>query len=90
MDLTILGNPLTLLALSPFAAGGALMLVAWATPPSQRKEVHKFLRLLTFGFSLMLFAFTTLMFLESYSGISWTAIGLNDYVYDNCQDTELL
>ena len=90
MDLTILGNPLTLLALSPFVAGGALMLVAWATPPSQRKEVQKFLRLLTFGFALLLFAFTTLMFLESYSGISWMAIGLNNYVYDNCPDTELL
>ena len=29
------------------------------------------------------------MFLESYSGISWTSIGLNNYVYDNCANADV-
>ncbi|MDP6379697.1 MAG: proton-conducting transporter membrane subunit, partial [Candidatus Thalassarchaeaceae archaeon] len=30
-----------------------------------------------------------LMFLESYSGISWTSLGLSNYAYDNCINTDV-
>lgn len=86
MDLTIFGNPLTLLTLSPIVVGAVFMLVGWATPPSKREEVTHYIRILLFAFALLLLSLSTLMFLESYSGISWTSIGLNDYVYDNCAD----
>jgi len=84
VELTAFGNPLTLLTLGPIVAGLAFMLVSWAAPASKREEVSKSLRLLIFAFSLLLFSLSTLMFLESYSGISWTSIGINEYVYDNC------
>lgn len=86
MDLMMFGNPLTLLALSPIVVGMVFMLVGWATPPSKREVVSPYIRILLFAFALLLLSLSTLMFLESYSGISWTAIGINDYVYDNCAD----
>jgi len=89
VDLTMFGNPLTILTLGPICAGLAFMLVAWAAPPSKRKEISQYIRLLIFAFSLLLLSLSTLMFLESYSGISWTSLGLNQYVYDNCANAEV-
>ncbi|MBS71560.1 MAG: dehydrogenase [Thermoplasmata archaeon] len=86
MDLMTFGNPLTLLTLGPIVAGLAFMLVAWAAPPSKRAEIGQYIRLLIFAFSLLLLALSTLMFLESYSGISWSLIDNNKYVYDNCEN----
>ncbi|MCH2348316.1 MAG: NADH-quinone oxidoreductase subunit M [Candidatus Poseidoniales archaeon] len=81
---TAFGNPLSLLVLLPIVAGATLMLVAWAAPPSQRKDLAKHVRLISFGLSLLLFVLATLMFLESYSGIEWFALNLNEYAYENC------
>ena len=81
---TAFGNPLSLLVLLPIVAGATLMLVAWAAPPSQRKDLTKHVRLISFGLSLLLFVLATLMFLESYSGIEWFSLNLNEYAYENC------
>ena len=50
---TAFGNPLSLLVLLPIVAGATLMLVAWAAPPSQRKDLTKHVRLISFGLSLL-------------------------------------
>jgi NADH-quinone oxidoreductase subunit M len=83
------GNPLTLLTLGPIVAALVFMFLAWACPPSKREEISQYIRLLIFAFSLLLLSLSSLMFLESYSGISWTSIGLNNYVYDNCVNAEV-
>ena len=83
------GNPLTLLTLGPIVAGFVFLFLAWACPPSKREEISQYIRLLIFAFSLLLLSLSSLMFLESYSGISWTSIGLNNYVYDNCVNAEV-
>jgi NADH-quinone oxidoreductase subunit M len=83
------GNPLTLLTLGPIVAGFVFMFLAWASPPSKREEITQYIRILIFAFSLLLLSLSTLMFLESYSGISWTSIGLNNYVYDNCVNADI-
>jgi NADH-quinone oxidoreductase subunit M len=83
------GNPLTLLTLGPIIASFVFMFLAWASPPSKREEISQYIRILIFAFSLLLLSLSTLMFLESYSGISWTSIGLNNYVYDNCVNAEV-
>ena len=44
---TAFGNPLSLLVLLPIVVGAALMLVAWAAPPSQRKDLARNVRLLS-------------------------------------------
>jgi len=89
VDLMMFGNPLTLLTLGPIIAAFVFMFLAWASPPSKREEISHYIRLLIFAFSLLLLSLSTLMFLESYSGISWTSIGLNNYVYDNCVNAEV-
>ena len=81
---TAFGNPLSLLVLLPIVAGATLMLISWAAPPSQRKDLARHVRMLSFGLSLLLFALATLMFLESYSGIEWFSLSLNEYAYENC------
>ncbi len=83
------GNPLTLLTLGPIVAGFVFLFLAWACPPSKREEISQYIRILIFAFSLLLLSLSTLMFLESYSGISWTSIGLNNYVYDNCANADV-
>ena len=83
------GNPLTLLTLGPIVAGFVFLFLAWASPPSKREEISQYIRILIFAFSLLLLSLSTLMFLESYSGISWTSIGLNNYVYDNCANADV-
>jgi len=89
VDLMMFGNPLTLLTLGPIVAALVFMFLAWACPPSKREEISQYIRLLIFAFSLLLLSLSSLMFLESYSGISWTSIGLNNYVYDNCVNAEV-
>ncbi len=74
---------LTAITVLPIIAGLLLMLFAREAPTSNNEAVNRAVRNLCFAISLLIFIGVSLLAIESFSSIDWSALAFGDYTLQN-------